>query len=145
MPMYETKCEGCGSEAEMRLSFSDYDALKLGTKSLQCSGCSGKVGLVFSPGDVKFVLKDGESGGWASKASKENAYRAKRYQHMGKVQDAHAPKTRLQPNFAGEQTGTWAEARSVAFDVAYKETGNLTAAKEASSTYDSLVSREGSG
>jgi hypothetical protein len=128
----------------MRLSFTDYDALTLGTKTLQCSGCEKKVSLVFNPGDVKFVLKDGESGGWASKAVKENAYRAKRHKHMGKVQDAHAPKTRLLPNFAGDQTDTWKEARAMAFDTAYQETKDLSAAKEASSTYDSLVTTEGS-
>ena len=143
MPMYSTRCEGCGASHELRLSFQDYDSVKLGTKLLECSACQGQVGLVFDPGDVKFVLKDGESGGWASKAGKENAFRAKRYIHMGKKQADHAPRTRLLPNFAGEQTETWKEARSVAFETAYTETKDLSAAKEASATYNSLVEGEG--
>ena len=100
MPNYSTQCEGCKACHEIRLSFTDYDAVKLGVKLLECSTCQGKVSLDFDPGEVSFVLKDGESGGWASKANKENAYRAKRYAYMGKRQDAHAPKTRLLPNFA---------------------------------------------
>ena len=143
MPMYSTRCEGCGATTEVRLSFSDYDGVKLGVKLLECEGCQGNVGLVFDPGDVKFVLKDGESGGWASKATKENAYRAKRHAYMGKRQADHAPKTKLRPNFAGQETGTWKDARAEAYDVALKETGSLSAAKEASATYDPLVKGEG--
>lgn len=145
MPTYATKCEKCENAHNLRLSFADYDAVKLGTKLLECGGCGGKVSLVFDPGSVNFVLKDGESGGWASKANKENAYRAKRHAYMGKKQDDHAPKTRLRPNFAGQETGTWEEARREAFDVAKQETGSLVAASEAASTYDSLVKTEKAG
>ena len=143
MPFYSTKCEGCGQTHDLKLSFMDYDSVKLGTKLLECAVCQGSVGLVFDPGDVKFVLKDGESGGWASKANKENQYRAKRHAVMGKRQADHAPKTKLRPNFAGQETGTWKDARSEAFDVALKETGNVVAAQEASKTYDSLVKEHG--
>lgn len=142
MPVYATRCDSCGTTTDIRLSFSDYDSVKLGVKVLECAECHGAVHLEFDPGDVKFVLKDGESGGWASKANKENAYRAKRYAYMGKKQADHAPKTKLQPNFAGQQTGTWEEARSEAFRTAYEETRDLTAAREASSTYDALVREE---
>ncbi len=145
MPTYATKCEGCGQEADLRLSFADYDAVKLGVKLLECGGCQGRVSLVFDPGDVKFVLKDGESGGWASKATKENAYRAKRHAYMGKKQADHAPKTKLRPNFAGQETGSWAEAKAEAYNVALKETGSMVAATEASSTYDSFVKTERAG
>ena len=110
---------------------------------LECGACQGSVKLVFNPGDVKFVLKDGESGGWASKANKENAYRAKRHTVMGRRQADHAPKTRLIPNFAGEQAGSWKEAQAMAFDTALTETKDLTAAKEASATYESLVKTVG--
>lgn len=143
MPLYSTRCDGCGATHELRLSFQDYDSVKLGTKLLECSACQGRVGLVFDPGDVKFVMKDGESGGWASKAVRENAFRAKRHTVMGKRQADHAPKTRLLPNFAGEQTESWKEARSLAFDTALTETKDLSAAREASSTYDSLVKEHG--
>lgn len=145
MPTYATKCDKCGNEHDLRLSFADYDAVKLGTKLLECGSCQGNVSLVFDPGDVKFVLKDGESGGWASKAVKENAYRAKRHAHMGRKQAAHVKPTKLHPNFAGQLTGSWEEARKEAFDVAKEETGSLAAASEAAATYDSLVKTEQTG
>ncbi len=144
MPLYATLCEGCSAAREIRLSFSDYDGVKLGVRLLECTTCQGKVNLAFDPGNVSFVLKDGESGGWASKANKENAYRAKRYKRMGQVQRDHAPTTKLQPNFGGELMPTWKDARDAAFDVALTETKDVVAAKEASATYDPLVKQEGS-
>lgn len=145
MPTYATKCDKCGNEHDLRLSFADYDAVKLGVKLLECGSCQGNVALVFDPGDVKFVLKDGESGGWASKANKENAYRAKRHAYMGQRQAAHVKPTKLRPNFAGQETGSWEEARKEAFDVALQETGSMVAASEASSTYDPFVKTEKTG
>lgn len=143
MPMYTTRCEGCEATHDIKLSYGDYDAVKLGTKVLECATCQGKVGLVFDPGNVQFVMKDGESGGWASKATKENAFRARHHTVMGRRQADHAPKTKLLPNFAGQQTESWKEARSVAFNTAYDATKDLSAAREASATYDSLVKTEG--
>jgi len=144
MPRYATRCETCQKDNSIRLSFGDYDAVKLGTKVLECSTCQGAVQLVFDPGDVKFVLRDGESGGWISKAMKENKYRANRQGVMERRQRDHAPNPKLVPNFAGEQTGTWADARQAAFDKALTETQDVSAAREASSTYDPLVRQEGS-
>ena len=143
MPTYATRCETCQKNHDVRLSFSDYDAVKLGTKNLECSTCHGAVNLVFSPGKVSFVLKDGESGGWVSKAMKENKYRSARQGVMERRQRDHAPNPKLVPNFAGEQTGTWADARQAAFDKALTETQDVSAAREASATYDSLVKQEG--
>lgn len=151
MPTYTTSCQGCQKTNQVRLSFADYDAVKLGTKLLSCGECEGSVSLVFDPGNVNFVLRDGESGGWTSKAMRENKYRAGRQREMERRQKDHAPKTRLLPNFAGQQTESWAEARALAFDTAAKEvraeTGDnsmaLRAAKEAASTYDPLVKKEG--
>ena len=144
MPRYATHCETCQKDSNIRLSFEDYDAVKLGTKVLECSACHGGVSLVFDPGDVKFVLRDGESGGWVSKAMKENKYRTNRQGVMERRQRDHAPNPKLVPNFAGEQTGTWAEAKRAAYDKAYTETQDVSAAREASSTYDSFVRQEGS-
>lgn len=144
MPLYATHCEVCQKSRDVRLSFSDYEAVRQGTKSLECSACHGGVSLKFDPGDVKFILKDGESGGWISKAMRENKYRANRQGVMERRQRDHAPNPKLVPNFAGEQTGTWAEAKRAAYDKAYTETQNTTAATEAASTYDSLVRKEGS-
>jgi hypothetical protein len=128
----------------MRLTFSDYEALKLGTKTLECSSCQGQVVIDFNPGNVQFVLKDGESGGWMSKAGRENKYRVNRRQVMERRQRDHAPNPKLVPNFAGDTTASWGEARSMAFEKAYDETRSMSAAQAAASTYDPLVNRESS-
>lgn len=144
MPVYTTRCEKCDATHSLKLTYDDYDAVKLGTKLLECATCQGPVALVFNPGDVNFVLKDGESGGWTSKAGKENKYRVQRRATMERRQRDHAPNPKLIPNFAGEQAHSWGEARSMAFEKAYEETRDLSAAKEASSTYDPLVRQESS-
>lgn len=143
MPLYATRCDACQQTHTLKLTFSDYDAVRLGTKTLGCSGCGGDVSLVFSPGDVNFVLKDGESGGWISKAMKENKYRANRQGVMERRQRDHAPNPKLVPNFAGETMTSWSDARQAAYDKAYTETRDVSAAREASSTYDPLVRKEG--
>lgn len=133
MPSYSSRCEGCGALHPVRLSFSDYDAVKLGVKVLECSTCQGKVVLDFNPGDVTFVLRDGESGGWTSKAMKENKWRSRHREVMAKREKDHVFKSKLVPNFQGEETGTWREAQAVARN----EGGSLSA-----STYEPLVKQE---
>ena len=145
MPNYATKCQGCSVTSHVRLSFEDYDLFKTGQITLKCVKCEGNCAIEFAPGDVSFVLHDGESGGWTSKALKENKYRARRARVMEQRQRDHAPRTRLLPNFGGELAPSWKEAQEAAYDVALTETKNPVAAHEAASTYDSLVRREVSG
>ena len=144
MPQYSTKCLVCEKTNEIRLSFSNYDAVRLGTKTLECTACQGQVNLVFSPGDVSFVLQDGPSGGWISKAMRENKYRTERQGVMTRRQRDHAPNPKLTPNFAGEVTHTWADAKQAAYDKALHETQDTSAAREAAKTYDSFVKKESS-
>lgn len=132
MPTYSTQCEGCGESASIRLSYLDYESVKLGAKTLECSTCHGKVGLVFNPGNVSFVLKDGESGGFTSKANKENTYRAKRRVEMARRTRDHVAPKPLIPNYGGQETGTWREAQEHA-----RKDG-----KDAAS-YTPLIRREG--
>jgi hypothetical protein len=115
------------------MSFLDYESVKLGVKTLECSACQGKVGLVFNPGEVAFVMKDGESGGWTSKAGKENSYRARRNKILDQKTKDHVFKTKLIPNYGGQQTDGWREAQESA-----RKDGKDTA------TYDPLIRREGS-
>lgn len=145
MPSYTTKCQGCGVASQIRLSFEDYDQFKAGQIALKCVKCEGNCAIEFNPGEVSFVLHDGESGGWASKSLKENKYRARRAKVMEQRQRDHAPKTRLLPNFAGELAPSWKEAQAEAFDVAMTETRDPVAAKEAAATYEPLVRREVTG
>lgn len=143
MPLYSTRCNTCQANHSIKLSFSDYDAVKAGTKTLECSACQNPAELVFDPGEIGFVLRDGESGGWISKAMKENKYRANRQGVMTRRQRDHAPNPKLLPNFGGETMSSWSDARQAAYDKAYKETQDVSAAREASSTYDSLVRKHG--
>lgn len=133
MPTYSTQCEGCGANAEIRLSYLDYESVKLGAKTLECSTCQGKVGIVFNPGNVSFVMKDGESGGFVGKALKENGYRAKRRVEMARRTKDHVAPKPLIPNYGGQQTENWREAQEAA-----RKDGKDTA------SYTPLIRREGS-
>lgn len=136
MPTYTTRCQGCSAESSIRLSFADYDSVKLGVKLLDCASCKGEVKIVFNPGDINFVLKDGESGGWAGKAIKENKLRARRREILAKKERDHVFKNKLQPNVGGMETGTWKEAQAFV----KSEVG-----AEAAKTYDPLVRQEKAG
>jgi len=124
-----------GTYMTKRLTFAEYESIKTGEMKLVDQDDS-ELKLIFNPGDVKFVLKDGESGGWASKALKENKYRQERRQVMTKRERDHAPKTRLVPNFGGKEAPSWADVR----DHVMSTKGAASAA-----TYDRLVTREQTG
>ena len=141
MPTYSTRCEVCGNAAEVRLSFVNYESVKLGVKSLECSSCQGKVVLAFDPGNVNFVLKDGESGGWTSKAGKENAYRARRNKVLAQKTKDHVFKTKLIPNFDGQQTENWREAQEQARATPHVDSEGRAVARDVS-TYEPLVKQE---
>lgn len=133
MPTYPIECDECGARYDERLSFKQYDEVKAGTSTLGCTtcGCAAKIG--FKPGNVGFVMKDGESGSWASKAIKENKYRKDRREVLAKKEKDHVFKSNLQANYKGEETGSWREAQ----ELARKENG-----QEAASSYDHLVKKE---
>lgn len=66
---------------------------------------------------------------------------------MRRRQADHAPRTKLNPNFAGQMTDNWKDAQGLAFDTILTEAKGagerqstaLGMAKEAASTYDRLV------
>jgi len=132
MPVYTFKCP-CGKGFDKRLTFAGYDRVKEGTESVPCPDCGKLTILTFAPGEFTTILKDGESGGWASKATKENKYRSQRYVDMGKRTKENVAPTPLVPNYKGEETGTWKEAQ----EKARKEKGD-----DAASTYEPRVSGE---
>jgi predicted nucleic acid-binding Zn ribbon protein len=84
VPTYQTQCTKCGDAGDLRLSYADYDAVKSGASTLVCNSCAGSCAILFDPSSVQFVLKDGESGGWQSKAIKENRYRANHREVMAR-------------------------------------------------------------
>jgi predicted nucleic acid-binding Zn ribbon protein len=130
MPTYSMACPECGHTEDRRLAFSEYDGVKAGSLSLPCPECQADLAVGFSPGDVTFVLKDGPSGGWASKALKENKHRAIRHKVMGQRQKDHVFTPSLQPNYKGEETGSWREAQ----EQARRDLGEAAA-----STYNPLI------
>jgi len=133
MPTYNIECSGCGEAYEKRLSFTQYDAVKAGAEVIPCRRCNSNAEVAFNPGRVGFVLKEGESGGWASKSIKENTYRMQRRETMAKREKDHVFKSSLQANYEGVETGTWREAQ----ELARKEKGEASA-----TTYDGLVKQE---
>jgi hypothetical protein len=151
MPLYTVKCQVCQKPASVRLSFAEYDGVKAGTKTLTCphAECEGTATIEFNPGEVAFVLKDGESGGWVSKAGKENKFRSARRREMERRERDHVFKSRLQPNYGGQLTDSWKEAKEAAYEATYdkikQEHGTQVAAQAASEsakTYDPLLTKE---
>ncbi len=152
MPLYSVKCQVCEKQGTQKLTFAEYDEVKAGTRDVTCPHCDGWASLVFDPGNVNFVLKDGESGGWVSKAGKENSFRRKHNVEMDRRQREHARRTTLQPNFGGALTGNWKTARDAAYETRYDEVKQehgpqvaAQAAQESAKTYEPLVNREVSG
>lgn len=133
MPKYTFKCPECEDAIIVRLSFSDYESVKCEDKLLLCEGHDIPMALIFNPGDVGFVLKDGESGGWPSKSAKENKFRKARNRVMAKREKDHVFKSRLVPNFGGMEAHSWKDVQDHARD----KKGEASA-----KTYDSLVSSE---
>jgi len=133
MPTYAVECQDCGSAYDQRLSFTQYDEVKTAKSLLPCKSCNGNAQIAFKPGSVSFVMKDGESGGWASKAMKENGYRNKHREVMAKRERDHVFKNSLQANYDGVETGKWRDAQ----EMARNEKGDAAA-----SSYDSLVKQE---
>jgi len=121
-----------GQTFTKRLSFKDFHSIQEGEKILEDLDGNELV-LVFNPGAVGFVLKDGETGGWPSKAEAENKYRREHRKVMAKREKDHVFKSRLVPNYKGEEAHNWSDVQ----DHVRTKKGELAA-----STYDHLVSRE---
>lgn len=132
MPRYSVQCKDCNLSGEVRLTYEEHDELRSGAKAVECD-CGGKASLYFNPGDVSFVMKDGPSGGWVSKALREHKYRKERNQVMARRERDHVFKSKLVPNYNGMETGTWRDAQ----EEARKDKGDLAA-----KSYNSLVKRE---
>lgn len=115
-----------------RLSFADYEAIQAGTKEVVADD-GAVLRLVFNPGDIGFTLKDGESGGWATKAMKENKYRKARSAQMAQRERDHVFKSRLVPNYQGREASSWKDVQAHVRDVS---------GQTAAQTYDRLVAQE---
>ena len=149
MPIYETHCKACDKTEPRKVSFREYDQIQAGALTLECECGKGSLDLVFDPAAVSFVLKDGESGGWVCKATKENKHRAARREVMGRRQRDHVNPNKLIPNYQGQVAGSWEEAKDAAYQSTYqkvkREHGERDAAKaatQAAKTFDKHIKRE---
>lgn len=131
MPSYTFK-RADGATTQRRLSFEEYDLIQSGTFQV-VDDAGAPLELVFNPTGASFVLKDGPSGGWVSKANKENGYRSGRGAEMARRERDHVFQTRLVPNYKGQEAESWRDAREEA-----RKTSGLAAA----STYDRHVHEE---
>lgn len=134
MPIYTFR-RSDGQILRQRMSIADYEDIK-SRKKILLDEDDNELELLFDPGSVGFILKDGISGGWMSKAHKENEYRKRRYEEMGRKQKNHAPRTRLVPNYGGKLADQWSDVR----DHVHSTKGGASA-----STYDRLVAEESRG
>lgn len=149
MPLYRTHCDACSKDETLKLTYKDYDRVVDGSAALSCS-CGSTPQLVFDPSAVKFVLKDGESGGWISKATKENKFRGAHRQVMAQRERDHVKPNKLIPNFRGQVAGSWSEAKDAAYQSTYERVNREYGAKDAASaaqasakTFDKQIKKEG--
>jgi hypothetical protein len=135
MPNYSVKCDGtCEGLKEMRLSFDQYDQARKGDLALMCPDCGeSSATLVFNPGNLGFILREGESGGWASKSLKENKFRESRNRIMAKRERDHVKKNQLVPNYEGVEASSWRDVQDHVRTVK---------GAEAAATYDPLVKQD---
>lgn len=135
MPTYTFRNPESGETLTKRLKFAEYEAVRSGEQKVK-SEEGVTLELVFDPGAVGFVLKDGVSDGWATKAMRENKYRKGRSQQMAQREKDHVFKSRLVPNYNGQEASNWKEVQ---------EHVRSTKGSASASTYDPLVAKERQG
>lgn len=132
MPTYTFKRPSDGAITKRKLSFDEYDQVRNGTLKVTDEEGSA-LEIVFNPGAATFVLKDGPSGGWMSKAYREKKYRGQHNQEMARREKDHVFKTRLIPNLNGQEAENWKDVQ----DEVRSKKGDFAA-----STYEPLVTKE---
>lgn len=118
------------------MTFGQYTSASEGHPSLGCPSCgslSYQVAFSF-PANLGFVLKEGDTGGWASKGAKENRWRKEHTAEIARRQkEHHAPVTRLVPNYEGKEADRWSDIQDHV---------RSTKGREAADTYNPLVAKE---
>lgn len=123
---YRMCCESCGEVFEHECSIREFPRLK--KEGAPCPACFQTGYYSFDPGGVQFSFK-GDA--WADKNYKEKSYRTQRSAYMAKRQEENHHKQTLVPNYKGEETGSWEEAKKIA-----------ASEGKFSETYDHLVRKE---
>jgi len=129
LPIYGYSCTACEKVHEGEASMSSFKE-----HHPNCPSCGSTCNYVWIPSVPQVALKDGPSGSWPSKGERFKNFRAKQSETMGKRQrDRYGEVKSAVPNYMGQETSSWAEAR----ESALKERGAASAA-----TYDAKVSEE---
>lgn len=124
---YDFKCEKCSHQWEIKMNAADFKEIK--EDGIPCVSCEEGVAFnEFNPGNIQVSYKGLQ---WADKNYKEKAYRKNRSKQMASRQNKNLVTPTLSPNYKGQKTGTWKEARDAA-----RDDGKLDF------TYDHLVAKE---
>lgn len=121
---YDFKCDSCKSVETFDMDLTTFEESKAG---IPCS-CGKTRVFKFDVKSVDFVFT-GDS--WSDKNYKEKAYRKDRSSYMASRQAQNSHAAKLMPNYNGEETNTWTEARDAARDA-----GKSTA------SYEPLIHKE---
>ena len=108
---YTFQCPTCEKITEAELPIS------IDQKAVHppCMYCGEPCNYHWVPSVPQIVFKDGASSGWPSKANRFKGFRAKQSELMAKRQrDRYGEPKKVIPNYKGEETGTWEEAKSQA-------------------------------
>jgi putative FmdB family regulatory protein len=125
---YDYFCDKCGYTKEIVHSMAE-------TPEILCPECSGKMERLISQNFGGFTIK----GGTSSIHSREKENRRKRSEDMGRRQrERYGKPSYVKPNIAGIETGTWANAHTIAQEIK-KDTGIFP------ETYAPLAAKEKEG
>lgn len=126
---YLFECSSCGHQWEAEFKVEDFDKVKSST--LPCPKCSSEGSYKFDPSGVQVCFVGLQ---WSDKNYREKKYRKARSKYMAQRQKTNNCTPKLAPNYKGERTSSWKEARQEA-----------AADGKFSETYDHLVAAEESG
>lgn len=105
-----------------------------------CGTCGKPCEYRFTPSIPQIAFKDGPSGSWPSKGERYKKYRANRTAQVKRKQfDRYGAPKELIPNYQGNQTENWSEARNMAIQDKDKDLSDRLASAK---TYETRVKKE---
>ena len=108
---YDFKCEECGEVWEVEMSPDEFKKAKETGIPCPKTDCDGVGYFQFNPGNVQVCWSGFD---WADKNFKEKSYRKDRSKVMATRQKKNNITPTLAPNYKGQRTKNWKEAREAA-------------------------------